>query len=387
NVRGLTQNGAQRNWKRHSDIVVHLHLIDPGHLIFDRFFHRDDLAVRLVDVIEAGVEGTGFSRPGRTSHEQDSIRRTQQLFEFFLIVAEETELGQADEQTRFIEHAHDNAFAMVRGNGRNAQINRFLFYFHLNASVLRQTLFRDTHRAGHDLEPADDGGLQTLRRRLHFLEDTVDAKTDAELFVERLEMNIARAELMRFDDQHRNQPDDGRVRFINSNCFGAVANLEAKIDFITYLMLEDVSRFLSCAIIFDQGLADFLRRRTNQLEVALEKKIEAVDGIDIKWIADGEDQTTFAKGHGNDLEASRVRRADLRNDFGRNNDPGEIDPVHLRLGREWARNVAGRNNPIRNQDIEETGSAIKFRARLRDSLARNQPAFFVPFRHISAVGW
>src|SRR5207237_7435416 len=121
------------------------------------------------------------------------------------------------------------------------------------------------------------------------------------------------------------------------------------------------------------------------LEVALEKKIEAVDGIDIKWIADGEDQTTFAKGHGNDLEASRVRRANLRNDFGRNNDPGEIDPVHLRLGREGARNVVGRNNPITNQDIDDTGSAIKCRARLSDLLTRNQPDFFEHFQHIIVV--
>src|SRR5438034_5269062 len=223
---------------------------------------------------------------------------------------------------------------MVRGNGGDAQINRFLFYLHLNASILRQTLFRDTHRAGHDFEPADDSGLQTLRWRLHFLENAVNAKTDAELFVERLEMNITRTELVRFDDQHRDQPDDGRVRFINSDCFGAIANLEAKIDFITNLMLEDVSRFLGRAVVFDQGLADFFRRRTNQFEVALEKKVEAVDGIDVERVADGEDQATFAKGHRNDFEATRVCRADLRNDFGRNDDCGNIDPVHLGLGRK-----------------------------------------------------
>src|SRR6266513_117024 len=238
-VRGLTQDGAQRNRKRHSDIVVHLYLIDPRHLIFNWFFHRDDLAVRLIDVVEAGVKGARFPRTSRTGHEQDSIGRTQQTFEFLLIIAEEAEFGKAEEQTRFVEHAQDN---------------RFLFYLHLNASILRQTLFRDTHRAGHDLEPADDSGLQTLRRRLHFLENAVDAKTDAELFVERLEMNIARTEFVRFDDQHRNQPDDGRIRFIDSDCFGAIANLETEIDFITNLMLEDVSRFLSRAVIFDQSL-------------------------------------------------------------------------------------------------------------------------------------
>src|SRR6266700_3727725 len=232
-VRGLTQNGAQRDWKCHSDIVVDLHLVDPGHLIFDRFFHGDDLAVRLIDVVEAGVKGARFARTSRAGYEQNSIGRTQQPLEFFLIVAEEAEFGQAEEQARSIENTHDNAFAMVRRDGGNTQINRFLFDLHLNASVLRQTLFRDTHRAGH--------------------------------------------------------------------------NLEAKIDFITNLMLKDVSRFLGRAVVFDQGLANFFRRRTNQLEVALEKKIEAVNGIDVERIANGEDQPGFTKSYRDDLEAARVR--------------------------------------------------------------------------------
>src|SRR5205823_1234 len=171
----------------------------------------------------------------RTGHEQNSIGKTQKPFELFLIVAEEAEFRQAKEQTRFIEHAHDDAFAVVRRDGGDAQIDRFLFDLHLDASVLRQTLFRDAHRASHDFEPANNGGLQTFRRRLHFLENTVDAKTNAKFFVERLEVNVARTQLVRFDDQHRNQPDYWRVRFIDRDCFGAIANLEAKIDFITDL--------------------------------------------------------------------------------------------------------------------------------------------------------
>src|SRR5438874_2311854 len=106
-------------------------------------------------------------------------------------------------------------------------------------------------------------------------------------------MNIARAQLMRFDNQHRNQPDDGRVRFVNRDCFGAIADLEAEIDLITNLMLEDVGRFLGRAVVFDQGLANFFGRGANQLEIALEEEVEAVDGIDVERIADGEDQTTF----------------------------------------------------------------------------------------------
>src|SRR5256886_11563285 len=137
-------------------------------------------------------------------------------------------------------------------------------------------------------------------------------------------MNVARTQLVRFDDQHRDEPDYRRVRFIDSDCFGAIANLEAEIDFITNLMLENVGRFLGRAVVFDQGLADFFRRGANQLEVALEQKVKTVDGIDVERIADGKDQATFAKGHWDDLEASSVGRADLRNDFGRHDDGGDV---------------------------------------------------------------
>src|SRR5207237_8284859 len=119
-----------------------LHLVDPGHLIFDRFFHRDDLAVRLIDVVQAGVKGARFARTSRAGYEQNSIGRTQQALEFILVIAEEAEFGQAEEQTRFIQHAHDNTFAVVSWDGGDAQINRLLFDFHLYSSIIRQTLLR-----------------------------------------------------------------------------------------------------------------------------------------------------------------------------------------------------------------------------------------------------
>lgn len=73
----LTQNGTKRHGKGHSSVVVHLHLINAGHLIFDRFFHGDDLAVRFVDVIEAGVERTRFARASWAGHEQNAIGQMQ----------------------------------------------------------------------------------------------------------------------------------------------------------------------------------------------------------------------------------------------------------------------------------------------------------------------
>src|SRR5205823_13822384 len=75
-----TRRSSDLDRKCHSDIVVDLHLVNPGHLIFDRFFHRDNLAVRLIDVVEAGVKGAGFARPSRAGYEQNSIGRTEQAF-------------------------------------------------------------------------------------------------------------------------------------------------------------------------------------------------------------------------------------------------------------------------------------------------------------------
>ena len=89
---------------------------------------------------------------------------------------------------------------MIGRDSGNAQVDRFPFDFDLNASVLGQSFFSDAHRAGHDFEPADDGGLQTFWRRLHFLQDAVDPEPDAKFLVERFEMNIARPGAMRLDD-------------------------------------------------------------------------------------------------------------------------------------------------------------------------------------------
>ncbi len=91
---------------------------------------------------------------------------------------------------------------------------------------------RDAHGAGHDLEPADDGGLQSFRRRLHFLEDAIDAKAHAEFFVERLEMNVARAEPMRLDQEHRDEADDRRVGFVAGIELAALRDLQTEIDVV-----------------------------------------------------------------------------------------------------------------------------------------------------------
>ena len=119
--------------------------------------------------------------------------------------------GRPRSRLRLVENTHDDAFAVAGRDGGDAQIDRFLAHLDLDAAVLREPLLGDGHRAGHDLQTADDGRLQFLRRILHLVQNAVDAEADAKAFLERLEMNVARAHVVGLEQEERNQTNDGRV--------------------------------------------------------------------------------------------------------------------------------------------------------------------------------
>ncbi len=54
-VGGLPDDVAQTRRKRQPDLRIHVNLVDPVHLIFDRVLDGDDLLVGLVDALERGV--------------------------------------------------------------------------------------------------------------------------------------------------------------------------------------------------------------------------------------------------------------------------------------------------------------------------------------------
>src|SRR5207244_12340834 len=96
----------------------------------------------------------------------------------------------------------------------------------------------------------------------------------------------------------QDQPNDGCVGFIGLAKDRTIDQREAKID-IANLSPDDIGRFISGAVVFDERLADFFRTRANELDLALEKETEAIDRVDVERIADRDDEPTFAEGHGN----------------------------------------------------------------------------------------
>ena len=156
-VRRLAQDGAQSRRKCHADLRIHLDLVDTGHLIFDRLFHGNDLAVWFVDVVEAGVKRGRLTGTGRASDEENAIRQLDQAFEAFLFLRKKSKLRQTELQTGFIEETHDHGFAMIGRNGRDAKVERLLFDLYLDAPILGQAFLCDAHGTSHDLQTAENG--------------------------------------------------------------------------------------------------------------------------------------------------------------------------------------------------------------------------------------
>ena len=133
-----------------------------------------------------------------------------QALELVLVVGQKAELRQTEREVRLIENTHDDRFAMVGRHRVHAEVEIAPVDLHLDTAVLRDALLGDFHLR-HDLETRKDRALQTLRRRVHLAEGSVDAIAHAEFLLHRLKMDIGTLHLDRIGDEHRAKPDDRRV--------------------------------------------------------------------------------------------------------------------------------------------------------------------------------
>src|SRR5438132_14403869 len=85
-VRRLTQDRAQPRRKGHADLRIHRHLVDPIHLIFNRLFNRDDLAVWFIDLIEARVKRAHLAASGWASNKKNPGWPADDALEDVLII-------------------------------------------------------------------------------------------------------------------------------------------------------------------------------------------------------------------------------------------------------------------------------------------------------------
>ncbi len=97
----------------------------------------------------------------------------------------------------------------------------------IDAAVLRQAALRDVH-VRHDFEARDDRRLQQtqLRRHRDFMQDAIDAITNAQIVLQRLDVNVRRAFHDRFANDLVDELHDRRFRIVR-------VQIRARLDILT----------------------------------------------------------------------------------------------------------------------------------------------------------
>ena len=104
----------------------------------------------------------------------------------------------------------------------------------------------------------------------------------------------------------------------------------------------------------------------------MEQETQAVRRIDVERVVHCDHQSTLAESDRNHFEAPRIFAPDLVDDSRRNDHGRDIDPVHLRLRGQRARDVHLGHNSVIDQNIDHARLAVQARAGTVDLLACDQ---------------
>ena len=153
-VRVLTKDGAQRPGKGQSAFGLHLDLVDPLHLVFNRVLYSRRVHPIRRDLAQAGVEGGRLARPGRPGHEHEPVRSPEGLAEVREgppLVPERVEpMGHCIR----VEDPHNSLLSTDDGQDGESEINGAALVADTELAVLRPEALRDVE-LGKDLQSAD----------------------------------------------------------------------------------------------------------------------------------------------------------------------------------------------------------------------------------------
>src|SRR5580700_6172147 len=250
-VRVLAHDVPQAGGEGQTDLRIHVDLIDTIHLVFDGVFDGDDFLVRNVDALERRIERGGLTAAGGSGDQENAVRQRGEMLHAGQHEVVEAQTAQVVEVAGgTVEQAHDYAFAVEGRQRRDAQIDFAAQNLNLDAAVLRQAALGDIE-LGHQLQARDDGAFELARRRFLVEEHAVHAEAHPELFLERLDVDVAGAVFDGLRDHGIDQPDDGRFRGHVAQMFEILISLGR-----AHFGVEGLPGAL--AIVLVDGVDDFL---------------------------------------------------------------------------------------------------------------------------------
>ena len=100
-------------------------------------------------------------------------RRLHQLFG----AGQETQLIQSQRLLPLVQEAHNDFFALVDRNNRNAERKRLLLHLHLKASVLRHHVLVN-FQLGQNFKTGRDARLDRFGQSHHLAQDAINPVAD-----------------------------------------------------------------------------------------------------------------------------------------------------------------------------------------------------------------
>ena len=224
----------------------------------------------------------------------------------------------------------------------------------LDAAVLRQPLFRDAH-VGHDLDAADERGLQLLGRIGHDLQHAVDAVAQAQPLLQRLEMNIARAHPVRLEDHEIDQADDVGVVHLAP---GASSSLAFPDDQVVRAIADQAADHVGGAAVvaLDRGM-DFLGRRHDRIDLETQFLAQRVDRVEVERIGQRDAQMVALDRQRHDAEAMD-QRARHGGDRLLRHALDVLDHIEAGLGRRGPQDVEGCDTSRPHQFLDGTVAVL-----------------------------
>ena len=91
----MAKEGAQGVREGQADAGLDVDLMDAAYLVFDRIFGREDVAARVVYLVQTSVEGGGLAAAGGTRDEDDAVGALHERVHQRVVSRREAELLEA----------------------------------------------------------------------------------------------------------------------------------------------------------------------------------------------------------------------------------------------------------------------------------------------------
>ena len=253
-----------------------------------------------------------------------------------------------------VEEAHHDRLALDRRQRRDADVEHSARggRGERDASVLRLPALGDVELREH-LQARGDADRAASRDPLGLVEHAVDAEADDERVRLRLEVDVARAVLGRFEDDRVDEPDERGVG-------DAVVDLEiVDLFLVDHLELGGFAQSRACAERLRRAreppelVRDVFACRDAQDDRVPAREAQRVDAVDVLRVGDRHAEGVALEGErdGVDLLEDVERQRAGRN--GVDADGAELDHRQPVLGGDDARDRLARGEPLVDQHLHD----------------------------------